>query len=82
MRTPWVTPPALPLVVVAVRPASLRRFSLAGGSVSPQASPLPGNTPGGLLPLPVGGACGAKGGALLPPATPLGILGNVRLGID
>ena len=40
MRTPWVSPLALPLVVAAVRPAVLRCFSLAGGSVSPQAFPL------------------------------------------
>ena len=78
MRTPWVPPPALPLVVVAVRPPSLRRVSLAGGSVSPQAFPCVRFRLGGFLPLPVGGAGSAKGGALLPPATPLGIFGNVR----
>ncbi len=33
-------PLALPLVGVVVRPAALRRFNLAGGSVPPQAFPL------------------------------------------
>ena len=52
MRTPWVPPPALPLVGVAVRPASLRRGSLAGRSVSPQAFPRGRFSVGGFLPLP------------------------------
>ena len=52
MRTPWVPPPALPLGVVAVRPATLRRSSLAGGSVLPQAFPRVRFSFGGFLPLP------------------------------
>ena len=40
MRTPWVSPLALPLVGVAVRPDALRRVSLAKGLVPPQVFPL------------------------------------------
>ena len=47
MRTPWVSPLALPLVGVAVRPAALRCRSLAKGLVPPQVFPL----------LPVGVRC-------------------------
>ena len=40
MRTPWVSPLALLVGHSEALPASLRRVSLAGGSVSPQAFPL------------------------------------------
>lgn len=66
MRTLWVLLHALPLVVVAVRPTSLRRGGLAGRSVSPQAFPRVRFMPGVFLPLSWASASSAKGGALLP----------------
>ena len=50
MRTPWVPPPALPLVGVVVRPTSLGRDGLAKRSVSPQAFPPVRFRLGGFLP--------------------------------
>ena len=69
MRTPWVPPP-LPLPVVgAVRSAVLRRISLAGGAVLPQAFPLARVRRGRLLPS-ISAALASPRGALCSPLQP------------
>ena len=79
MRTPWVTPPALPLIGVAVRPPLLgpgRSSQAVGFSASVPARPFLLRR---ISPAAGAGAGSDKGGALLPPLSPLGILVNVRL---
>ncbi len=79
MRTPWVLP-TLPLPVVgAVRSAVLRRISLAGGGGFAASLAASSRAAVPVAPLHIGGTGVTKGGALLPPVTPLGIRATCEL---